>query len=104
MEVPERIEVEGRRSVTLTWPGGARQELTARELRAACPCAACREPDGAHRTALVLEGPLPVEIDAASLVGDYAINFVFSPDAHHTGIFSYAYLRSLGGEEIPGSR
>lgn len=98
MQVPERIEVEGKRQVELTWLDGHRQVLSARELRAACPCAACREPDGARRTALVLGGPVPVEIDGAELVGDYAITFTFSPDAHRTGIFSWDYLRELSPE------
>ncbi len=83
--------------MVLAWPDGHSQELTARELRAACPCATCRDPAGAERTELVLGGPVPVEIGEAKLVGDYAINFVFTPDGHHTGIFAFDYLRALGG-------
>ncbi len=96
MEVPARIEVEGGERVALTWPDGAHQELTARVLRAACPCATCRDPAGAERAKLTLGGPVPVTITDAKLVGDYAINFVFAPDGHHTGIFSFDYLRTLG--------
>ncbi len=95
MEVPARIEVVEGEQVELTWPDGHRQELTARELRAACPCATCRDPAGAERTVLLLGGPVPVMITDARLVGDYAINFTFAPDGHHTGIFAFDYLRSL---------
>ncbi len=95
MDVPERIEVEGGDRVMLTWPDGRHQVLTARELRTHCPCATCRDPAGAERTALTLGGPVPVEITDAKLVGDYAINFVFAPDGHHTGIFAFDYLSSL---------
>lgn len=95
VEVPARIEVVGGDRVELTWPDGHVQELSARALRAACPCATCRDPAGAERTALTLAGPVPVSITGAKLVGDYAINFVFAPDGHHTGIFAFDHVRSL---------
>ncbi len=95
MDVPARIEVEGGATVVLTWEDGAVQEFTARELRAACPCATCRDPAGAERVELLLGGPVPVTIDAANLVGDYALGLVFGPDGHRTGIFSFDYLRAL---------
>ena len=95
MQVPTRIEVEGGARMVLTWEDGAVQELSARELRASCPCAGCRDPAGAERLQLLLGGPMPVTIDEAALVGDYAVGVVFGPDAHRTGIFSFDYLRSL---------
>ncbi len=95
MDIPARIEVEGGTQVVITWEDGSRQELSARELRAACPCASCRDPAGAERVQLLLNGPVPVTIDEAKLVGDYALGLVFAPDAHRTGIFSFDYLRGL---------
>ena len=95
MEVPARIEVEDGARVVLTWGDGTSQTLSARELRASCPCAGCRDPAGAERVRLLLGGPVPVTIDDAGLVGDYALGFVFGPDAHRTGIFSFEYLKTL---------
>ena len=93
--VPAKIEVEGGATVTLTWEDGSVSTLTAARLRAACPCATCREPTGEEATRLVLTGLDPVVIQGAALVGAYAINFVFGPDAHSTGIFPFAELRRI---------
>ena len=83
----------------LVWDNGTEQRFTARELRAACPCAACSEPDGAQRVAVLLTGPIEVEIGDAELVG-YGINLTFRPEGHRTGIFSYDYLRSLKDRDV----
>jgi DUF971 family protein len=96
VDVPERIEVEGGTDVVLTWPDGARSRLSAVELRAACQCASCREPAGIEATAAVVDGPVPVTIAEAKLVGGYAINFVFAPEGHGTGIYPFTVLRNLG--------
>lgn len=96
--VPQRIEVDGGTTVTLTWEDGSTASFTAAELREACQCAACREPAGEEATRLVLDGVAPVTIEEASLVGGYAINFVFGPDGHGTGIFPFVELKHLAGE------
>lgn len=93
LPVPERIEVESATTVTLTWDDGAVSTFDASELRAACPCAGCREPAGEEAIRMVLAGLEPVTIQEATLVGGYAINFVFGPDGHGTGIFSFVELR-----------
>lgn len=93
--VPARIEVDAGTRVTLTWEDGTTSTFTASELRAACQCAACREPAGEEATRLVLGGVAPITIQEASLVGGYAINFVFGPDGHGTGIFPFAELAHL---------
>ncbi|MFQ5967914.1 MAG: gamma-butyrobetaine hydroxylase-like domain-containing protein [Acidimicrobiia bacterium] len=40
-----------------------------------------------------------MRIEAASMVGAYAVNFTFGPDAHRTGIFSFEQLHELGTSE-----
>lgn len=95
MDVPTRIAVEDGDAVVIEWEDGGVSNLTARDLRAACSCATCREPAGQEATKRVLAGE--VGISAAHLVGGYAVSFTFSPDGHGTGIFPYDVLRSLGG-------
>ena len=98
MDPPTRIEIKGGTQMLLVEQDGTEQRFSARELRAACPCAACREPDGAQRVAVLLRGPIEVEIGDAKLVGN-GINLTFRPDGHRTGIFTFNYLRSLQAEE-----
>lgn len=95
MDVPERIEVEGRHRIVLAWPDGTSTSVGAAGLRAACPCAVCRELSGAAATARVLAGDEPVAISAVRLVGSYAVHVTFEPDGHATGIFPFDLLRSL---------
>jgi DUF971 family protein len=93
---PVKIEVEGG-SVRVTWDDGRRDDLSAETLRAACPCAGCREPGGRRNPA----GSVAV-LDAR-LVGGYAVNLTFGPDGHATGIYPYGLLRSLGDGGREGS-
>jgi len=102
VDVPDRIEIDEGTRVALTWADGAVTQLTAERLRAACQCASCREPAGIEQTAAILEGPTPVTITDAKLVGGYALNFVFGPDGHGTGIYSFPTLRSLGDSNDAG--
>ncbi|MFQ5947316.1 MAG: DUF971 domain-containing protein [Acidimicrobiia bacterium] len=96
MEIPARIEVQRGEKVIITWEDGTGSEFTARELRAGCECAGCRDPKGAEATARALADIRGVRIADARLVGDYAVNFTFEPDGHSTGIFSYDMLRAMG--------
>lgn len=102
MDVPARIEVEDGAVVTLTWEDGTATSLKAELLRGACQCATCRDPSGEAATASVLDGPTPVTITNAALVGAYAVNFSFAPDGHATGIFPFERLRALGAGEEDG--
>jgi DUF971 family protein len=96
VNVPERIEVQDGSQVVIGWHDSPTVEVSAAALRAACPCAGCREPDGIEQTRLVLEGEIPVTITDASLVGGYAVSFVFAPDGHGTGIYPFDALAGLG--------
>ncbi|HSG79386.1 MAG TPA: DUF971 domain-containing protein [Acidimicrobiia bacterium] len=97
MNTPERFEVgDGGSVLTTTWDDGRRTQLTARTLRAACPCATCGEPAGWSAMQRVVEGETDVTIDGAHLVGSYALGLTFAPDGHRTGIFPFDLIESLG--------
>ena len=99
METPSRIEVEAGTRIVLTWEDGSETTISAGDLRAGCLCADCRSEEGARRKQAMLSRPDDIRVESAALVGDYAINFRFSPDAHGTGIFSFDHLRELGTDE-----
>ncbi len=85
--------------MVITWGDGTESILTASQLRGACQCAECREEAGRRQTERVLTGSEPVTITEARLVGGYAINFVFGPDGHSTGIFPFPAIRTLAASE-----
>ncbi len=93
MDVPARIEVEGGRELVLTWSDGTTTTLSALMLRANCHCATCLGPEGIPSGA---GNAGDVRILDTTLVGAYALNFTFSPDHHHTGIYPFDRLRALG--------
>ena len=96
MQVPERIEVldDGAR-VRFDWGGGRVVDFDAATLRSVCPCASCGEPVGRSAMQRVVEGPTPVTIAGAELVGTYAISFRFAPDGHATGIYPFERLSAI---------
>lgn len=72
------------------------------QLREACPCVECR---GGHANmgragdptdllALTLTPARSYIVENVLLVGNYAIQF-FWDDGHHTGIYTWEYLRQL---------
>lgn len=73
--------------VTITWSDGRIDRLSARDLRRACPCAACQ---GAAPV------PAGTTVGQVRAIGGYAIGLVFLPEGHATGIFTYELLRALG--------
>jgi DUF971 family protein len=93
VDVPERIDVGDPVRVEITWDDGTVSSVSASALRAACPCAGCREPSGRAEIARVLGGE--VRIVSARLVGSYAMGFTFSPDGHSTGIFPFDLVQSV---------
>ena len=81
---PTRVEIE--------WSDGHRTAYTAAQLRGLCPCAQCvNETTGVRMLDLSGVAPGLTQRDLA-MVGNYAISMCFS-DGHHTGIFTFRYLR-----------
>ncbi|MEE8061699.1 MAG: DUF971 domain-containing protein [Gemmatimonadales bacterium] len=79
----------------ITWvQDGPVTRLPARELRLACPCAACHE----EMTGAPLLDPQQVSKDivpeAVGLVGGYGIRISWS-DGHDTGIYTFPALRAM---------
>src|SRR5512137_264227 len=101
---PTDISVStARREIRLLWKDGHESRYPFDLLRRECPCALCNDqrskasaPGGLNLT--VLSGPVlkpgEVQVKEASLVGRYAINFVWS-DGHDSGIYAFDFLRAM---------
>lgn len=92
--LPRELLKVGDDEFTIVWEDGHASPYTARELRQNCPCAGCRD-EWTGRPTLDREAvPADLKLPEARLVGNYAVQFVFS-DGHTTGIFSFELLRKL---------
>ena len=91
---PRSVELLSPGKLRIQWKDGVVSEYGARQLRLACPCAACVE-EGTGRKLLQDDAVRSdVGLLEAELVGRYALSFVWT-DRHRTGIFSWRYLRAL---------
>ncbi len=83
------------RTLSVLWEDGRRDDFDVRDLRLACPCAACVE----EMSGRVLLDPNRVRPDVTPLTitstGNYAIKIHWN-DGHSTGIYSFERLRALG--------
>lgn len=85
--------------LALAWPDGHETFLAYERLRRACPCALCKgEPHLWGQS-----GPMPgsdklkdtsFQLTGMERTGHYGIRLTWA-DGHDTGIYTYAYLRSL---------
>jgi DUF971 family protein len=84
----------------ITWNDDAVCRYPLGPLREACPCVECR---GGHQfmgreydpaDLLVLKPKRSYGIQSIELVGNYALQPVWD-DGHHTGIYTWDYLRRL---------
>ena len=118
--VPHPIELskhQESRSLVVHWSDGVQQSVTFRKLRSSCPCAHCIDkrmrsaepkadsPDEEPQKQKSLQLNVlsanqlqPLDISAMKPVGNYAYNIEFS-DGHSSGIYPFAFLRSLGSAE-----
>lgn len=84
----------------IAWADGATCHYPLSHLREACPCVECR---GGHENMgashdpehiLVLKPARSYTVDRLELVGNYGLQ-PFWDDQHHTGIYTWEYLRRL---------
>ena len=106
--VPEQLKRLAPNEIEITWSDGQVMRYTAKKLRAACPCATCREKrrGDEEKKAKAKRGPMvlpvlsaaeakPLTIERLRPVGNYAYNIAFG-DGHDSGIFTLDFLHQLG--------
>lgn len=91
---PTQIIEDSDSELSISWADGIETKYIASELRRACPCASCVNEWTGERMLKAESISDELTFSNLSLVGRYALNFVFS-DGHDTGIFSFNYLREL---------
>ncbi len=84
-----------RRVLAVTFDDGVAYELPAEMLRVLSPSAEVQGHSPEQR--VTVPGKQNVTIVALDPVGNYAVRLTFD-DGHNTGLFSWAYLRTLGDE------
>lgn len=96
------------RKLVIRWQDGAVCDYPLSHLREACPCVECR---GGHENMgrqsdpdhiLVLSPARSYAIERIEFVGTYALQ-PFWDDGHHTGIYTFEYLRRLCPPEQAGA-
>lgn len=93
---PTELRVaKDKRSLTISFSDGITHTLNAEYLRVTSPSAEVQGHSPSQRQ--TVPGKQDVEIMKMEPVGNYAVRITFT-DLHDTGIFSWAYLRSLGDE------
>ena len=88
----------GAAGLEILWADGETRGIPARDLRIACPCAACRDEVTGAR--LLDPEAVPVTVAPTRIwsVGNYAIGIAFS-DGHGSGIYTYQAVRRMQGAE-----
>jgi DUF971 family protein len=105
--LPVELMRQGESGLQIRWSDGSASQYTAALLRAACPCASCREKHstpaseasaeaksrsvGRSLPVLSLSEARPLNITGMRPVGNYAYNIAFS-DGHDSGIYTFEYL------------
>src|SRR6478736_5817869 len=82
-----------RRTLTVTFEGGERFDLSAEYLRVKSPSAEVQGHSAEERK--TVPGKRDVMVLEVLPVGNYAVRLVFD-DMHSTGIYGWDYLRELG--------
>ncbi len=88
---PIEIELDRVRELRVRWAGGTTSVIPLARLRAACPCALCRE----RRTPQPIDRNPSAVATAAELVGQYAVRILWQ-DGHDAGIYDYELIYALG--------
>jgi DUF971 family protein len=98
---PTKLSLDAEGQLVIDWNDGLQQTYNVNALRAACPCATCREKRSQPPAPLPLLPVLsaaearPLKLMGMKPVGHYAYSIDFS-DGHDTGIFTFDLLREIG--------
>ncbi len=92
--LPTKIGPVGQSQVEIEWSDEKKSVYKARDLRLACPCAACVDEFTGQRILDVQRIPENIVAFSISPVGRYALHITWS-DGHNTGLYGFEYLRTL---------
>ncbi len=93
IDPPSNIKAhQADRILEVVWPDGAVDRIPYRALRAACPCASCKDEFTGERIIRYEHVREDVRIDGMEPVGSYAVKPFWS-DGHSTGIYTWEQLR-----------
>ncbi|MBI3251857.1 MAG: P-loop NTPase [Candidatus Omnitrophica bacterium] len=93
-KLPVALSSPNEPQVWVEWSDGKKSVFESRDLRLACPCAACVDEKTGHRTLHAETLPSYIRATAIQPVGRYALQIRWS-DGHATGLYGYEYLRKL---------
>jgi DUF971 family protein len=97
MAAPKELRVsKDRKLLTVSFADGSLHELPAEMLRVLSPSAEVQGHSPEQR--VTVPGKRNVAILKIEPVGNYAVRITFD-DFHDTGIFTWAYLQTLGAEK-----
>jgi DUF971 family protein len=100
MDTPTHLHLDRINGLDVTWPDGSTSQYPIGHLRRWSPCAAARqlrETLSTNPLAVMPSGGSTIEsLEATAIerVGAYAIRISFT-DGHRTGLYSWAWLRSI---------
>jgi DUF971 family protein len=101
---PKHLDLRRNEGLDVEWASGDHTFFPINFLRKMSPSADTKttraELDTNPLAILPKTSGEPLSITDATLVGNYAIRFTFS-DGHHTGIYSWKYLRNLNPPQDP---
>lgn len=89
--------VKEQRILELKWGDGTTDRFPFRFIRGRCPCASCVDEVTGERVVDVENVAEDVQPTEMGFSGNYALRFNWS-DGHHTGLYTWTYLRQLGRE------
>ena len=99
---PTKIKKVSPGELMIMWADGQETRYLAPVLRGLCPCASCKDEMTGIRIILPVHIPDDLQFRKIELVGQYALQFEWT-DGHHTGIYSFEYLRQLAGGGLNNS-
>ena len=107
VDPPTHLDLDREEGLTVHWPDGTKSRFPVAFLRRMSPSAEARElREQIRKNPLTVlpggssEASGPLTADDAELIGNYAIRIYFS-DGHHTGLYSWRYLREIDPERQP---
>jgi ATP-binding protein involved in chromosome partitioning len=94
-DTPIGFQKKGERTLSALYQDGKQFDYDVRDLRLACPCAACIDEGTGEKILDPATVPADVAPQVIVTVGSYAISVGWS-DGHDSGIYSYDMLRRIG--------